>query len=80
MFKNIVYYFFLLSLLLPNVILSYTEPLTPLGAITNIVLPGGIIYLLLSLSPKLGRSIWLMFPLVFLPHFSLFCSTFTDEA
>lgn len=71
MFKNIVYYFFLLSLLLPNVILSYTEPLTPLGAITNIVLPGGIIYLLLSLSPKLGRSIWLMFPLVFFAAFQL---------
>lgn len=71
MFKNIVYYFFLITLLIPNILLSITEPLTPLGAITNIVLPGGIIYLLLSLSPRIGRSIWLMFPLIFFAAFQI---------
>ncbi|MDE7475995.1 MAG: lipid A phosphoethanolamine transferase [Duncaniella sp.] len=71
MFKNIVYYFFLFSLLIPNILLSITEPLTPLGALTNVVLPGGIIYLLLSLSPRLGRSIWLMFPLIFFAAFQI---------
>lgn len=71
MFKNIVFYIFLLSLLLPNIILSFTEQLTPLGALTNIVLPGGIMYLLLSISPKIGRSIWMMFPLVFFAAFQI---------
>ncbi|MCM1076732.1 MAG: lipid A phosphoethanolamine transferase [Bacteroides sp.] len=71
MFKNIVFYFFLLSLLVPNVVLSFTEPLTTIGAITNVVLPGGVIYLLLTLSPRLGRSIWLMFPLIFLAAFQI---------
>ncbi|WP_289732285.1 phosphoethanolamine transferase [uncultured Duncaniella sp.] len=71
MFKNIVFYIFLLSLLLPNIVLSFTEQLTPLGALTNIVLPGGIMYLLLSISPKIGRSIWMMFPLVFFAAFQI---------
>lgn len=71
MFKNIVFYIFLLSLLLPNIILSFTEQLTPLGALTNVVLPGGVMYLLMSISPKIGRSIWLMFPLVFFAAFQI---------
>lgn len=71
MFKNLVFYLFLLTLLLPNVILSFTEQLTPLGALTNVVLPGGIIYLLMSLSQKIGRTIWLMFPLVFFAAFQI---------
>lgn len=71
MFKNIVFYFFLFTLLLPNILLSFTEPLTLLGALTNIILPGSVIYLLMSLSPKLGRTVWLMFPLVFFAAFQI---------
>lgn len=71
MFKKIVFYFFLLTLLIPNVVLSFTEPLGMAGAIANVLLPGGIIYLLMSLSPRLGRTIWLMFPLVFFAAFQI---------
>lgn len=71
MTKKIVFYFFLLTLLIPNVVLSFTEDLGTAGAITNILLPGGIIYLLLSLSPRLGRTIWLMFPLIFIAAFQI---------
>lgn len=69
--KKFVFYFFLLSLIIPNVALSVTEPFSVIGAIANVVLPAGIIYLLLTLSPKLGKSIWLMFPLVFLAAFQI---------
>lgn len=71
MYKYFIYYFFLLSILLPNFILSFTERLSIAGALTNILLPGGIIYLLLSLSQKIGRSIWLMFPLIFFAAFQI---------
>ena len=39
---------------------------------TNILLPAGITWLLLSLSPKFGRSI-VMFPLIFLQLSRLSC-------
>lgn len=71
MYKYIVFYYFLLTLLLPNFILSFTEPLSLAGALTNILLPGGVIWLLLSLCRKLGRTIWLMFPLIFFAAFQI---------
>lgn len=71
MVRNTVFYLLLASLLIPNVALSITEPLGIAGAITNIMLPGGIIYLLISLSRKLGRTIWLSFPLMFFAAFQI---------
>ena len=71
MFKNFAFFFFFATLLLPNIILSFTEPLTLLGSITNIILPGGIIYFLMSISTKLGRTIWLFFPLIFFAAFQI---------
>ena len=71
MFKKFVFYFFLLTLILPNVLLSFTEPLGVAGAIANVLLPGGIIYMLMSISPRLGRTIWLMFPLIFFAAFQI---------
>lgn len=69
MVKKIVYYIFIISLIIPNVWLSIVEPMDFLPSVTNIVLPLGFIWLLMSLSVKLGKSIWLMFPLVFLAAF-----------
>ena len=71
MYKYFAFYYFLLTLLLPNFILSFTEQLSIAGALTNILLPAGIIWLLSSLSPKFGRSIWLMFPLIFFAAFQI---------
>ena len=71
MYKYFAFYYFLLTLLLPNFILSFTEQLSLAGALTNILLPAGIIWLLSSLSPKFGRSIWLMFPLIFFAAFQI---------
>lgn len=71
MSKYYIFFIFLLTLLIPNIILSITEPLSIIGAATNIILPAGFIYCLISLSPKLGRTIWLMFPLIFLAAFQI---------
>ncbi len=68
---KIVFYFFLLSLIIPNVVLSFTEPMPVLTAVANVCFPAGVIYLLMSLSRKLGRTIWLMFPLVFFAAFQI---------
>lgn len=68
---NITFYLFLAVLLIPNVVLSFTENLSVSGAITNVLLPGGVYYLLMSLSRKIGRTIWLMFPFVFFAAFQI---------
>lgn len=69
--KNLVFYFFLLSLIIPNVVLSFTEPMSILTAVANVYFPAGVIYLLASLSKNIGRTIWFMFPLVFFAAFQI---------
>lgn len=66
-----LYCFFLVTLLLPNLILSFTEELSPVEMGVNILLPLGLYGLLTSLSRNLGRSIWIFFPLVFLAAFQI---------
>lgn len=68
---HILFYWFLAALILPNIALSVTEPMNTWGRLANILLPAGIIGLLLSVSRRLGRSIWFMFPLVVLAAFQL---------
>ncbi len=68
---KISFYLFITVLLVPNIILSFTEQLTVWGAITNTLLPAAVFYLLMCLSPKFGRSIWWMFPFVFFAAFQI---------
>lgn len=58
-------------LLLPNIVLSCVEPMTLAARITNILLPGGIYMLLLSLLRNPARSVWMLFVLIFLSAFQL---------
>jgi glucan phosphoethanolaminetransferase (alkaline phosphatase superfamily) len=53
---------FPLQLIVPNVMLCFTESMVWNAAIANVALPLGIYYLLLSLSPKIGRSILYFIP------------------
>lgn len=68
---KIFFYFFIFTLTLPAVILSFTEHYTTAGAIANTFFPLGIIWLLASLSRKFGRTVWLMFPLMFISAFQI---------
>lgn len=56
----------LIASVVPNVWLSFTEPLTLVQALANVLLPLGIYILLMSLSPKIGRtSLWMIFIMFF---------------
>lgn len=66
-----IFIMFLAALIVPNVILSFTEPLSPAGMTVNILLPLGVYWLLMALSPNVGRTVWLFFPLVFLVAFQI---------
>lgn len=61
---KVLYFYFLLSLALPNIVLSFTEDFTFMERCANIVLPLGIYMLVVSLSGKLGRTIWLLLPVI----------------
>ena len=58
-------------LIVPNVVLSITEPLGPLAAAVNILVPLATYYIFLSAGRNPGRSIWLLFPFIFLAAFQL---------
>lgn len=64
-------YIFLILLIIPNVILGFTERMPVIVAVVNVVLPLAVYYLLLTLSPRLGRTIWLFFPVIFLDAFQI---------
>lgn len=62
---------FTVLLLIPNILLSFTEPLSPLGRVDNIIVPLSVYLLAFAVSAKLGRTVWLLFPFIFLAAFQL---------
>lgn len=68
---QIVFCVFLMTLTLPNIILSLTEHMSLAAASVNIILPMAVTALLLSLSSRLGRTIWLMLPLTVVAAFQI---------
>lgn len=62
---------FLVTLMVPNAILVVTER-QPVGtALADILLPLGCYMLLTGASRRIGRTVWLMFPLIFLAAFQI---------
>ena len=66
-----LYFYYLIALILPNLGLSYTEPLSWLARLTNVVLPLAVYALVLTFCRKPGKMIWILFPLVFIAAFQL---------
>lgn len=62
---------FLMILIIPNVILAFTEPVSVTVSLLNILFPLSIYYLLLTISPNFGRTVWLFFPVIFLAAFQI---------
>ena len=61
-----VFFGFLVLLLIPNILLSYTENLKPVAVAANILAPLGVYAFLMTLSKNLGRSMWIFLPIVLL--------------
>lgn len=62
---------FIAVLVIPNVVLSFTEPLPLLARISNIVLPMALYWLVMTFNRKPGVMIWILFPIVFFAAFQL---------
>lgn len=69
--QKLTYLLYLLVLILPNVILAVTERLTPAGRIANVIVPLTVYWLVLTLSRKTGRTMIMLFPLLFLGAFQM---------
>ena len=69
--KKATYLFFLLVLILPNLVLAFTESLSWVGRLVGVVAPLAAYWLVLTLSRKVGRTVILLFPLLFLGAFQM---------
>lgn len=69
--QKILFYIFLLVIIIPNLCLSVLEPMGIIPALANVLFPLGVIYLLMCITPKIGRTVWLMFPLIFIDAFQI---------
>ncbi|MDE5838068.1 MAG: lipid A phosphoethanolamine transferase [Paramuribaculum sp.] len=68
---KLFYWWTLIVVITPNIILSFTEPVSIWGKIANTLLPAGLWWLCLSLSRKVGRTSLFMFPLMFFAAFQI---------
>lgn len=58
---------FIVVLAIPNVALFFTEQqMTLLARICNVILPVSVYWLIMTLGRKPGKTIWILFPFVFL--------------
>lgn len=66
-----LFYLFLFILIVPNIILSFTEPLPFMAKVCNVLLPFGCYYLLMTLSRNCGRMLWILFLFLFFGAFQI---------
>ncbi len=69
--QEVLFYVYLAILILPNVLLSITESLSPIERVCSIVFPLGCYYLIASINRRLGWSIWLLCPISLLAGFQV---------
>ncbi|MDE6396809.1 MAG: phosphoethanolamine transferase domain-containing protein, partial [Muribaculaceae bacterium] len=68
---NLWIWLFPVLILMPNIGLAVTEYNSVIAKLTNIFLPLGIYYFLISLSTKVGRSIMYFLPVMFFGAFQI---------
>ena len=60
-----LFYLFLIILIVPNVVLCFTEPMPIVAKVCNVLLPFSIYYMVMSWSRNCGRTFWILFPFLF---------------
>lgn len=69
--QRAVFWTFLCMLVLPNVLMVYTESTTLLTRLIGLVLPLGLYWLVLSLAKKPGKAFWWLFWFIFIDAFQI---------
>lgn len=80
LFKNItdwfenqehLFYLFLIILIVPNILLCFTEPMPVVAKVSNVLLPLAFYYLLMTLSRNCGKMFWILFVFLFFGAFQI---------
>lgn len=66
-----LYYLFIIVLIIPNVVLMFTESMPLLAKICNVVVPLSVYWLLMSWLKKPGKMLWILFVFIFFGAFQL---------
>lgn len=66
-----LFYLFLVVLTVPNVALCFTEPMSWMAKVCNVLLPFSVYYVVMSRVRNCGWGFWMLFPVVFLGAFQL---------
>lgn len=66
-----LFYLFLFILIVPNVVLCFTEPISWIAKICNVLLPLSVYYTVMARSRNCGRTFWILFPFIFFGAFQI---------
>lgn len=66
-----LFYLFLIILIIPNIVLCFTEPISLLAKVCNVVLPFSIYYIAMARWRNCSRTFWLFFPVIFFGAFQI---------
>nr|WP_302831744.1 lipid A phosphoethanolamine transferase [uncultured Bacteroides sp.] len=66
-----LFYLFLGILIVPNIVLCFTEPMSSVAKVCNVLLPLSVYYLVMTWSRNCGRTFWILFPFIFLGAFQI---------
>ncbi len=66
-----LFYLFLGILVVPNIVLCFTEPMSSVAKVCNVLLPLSVYYLVMTWLRNCGRTFWILFPFIFLGAFQI---------
>lgn len=69
--QELLFYLFLGILIVPNIVLCFTEPMSSVAKVCNVLLPLSVYYLVMTWSRNCGRTFWILFPFIFLGAFQI---------
>ncbi|WP_099464568.1 lipid A phosphoethanolamine transferase [Parabacteroides provencensis] len=69
--QQVLFFFFLFVLIVPNIFFLFTEKMSFLANLCNILVPLSFYWFLMSLSAKPGKVLWILFPFIFFGAFQL---------
>lgn len=66
-----LFYLFIFVLIVPNIVLCFTEPWSLVAKITNVLLPLACYYLVMTFFRNCGKMLWILFLFVFFGAFQI---------
>ncbi|MEG2218823.1 MAG: sulfatase-like hydrolase/transferase [Muribaculaceae bacterium] len=69
--QEILFAIFIIMMIIPNILLCFTEFTSPFTKVISIILPLSIFWILMTLTKKPGKMLWILFLFVFFNAFQM---------